>query len=579
MTHNVVLLYSHTDEVWKNELQKHIQALINAGHDLAVDPWDERRLDAEKDWFTALESAFDRAGVIILLTSKDFLNHRFMQSDKVRKRLKEKQEGGFPIFIVMVNKCEWKRFSWMKELFILPGEGKSLSDLGDPAVKSALAELTRQIAKALNLEQVSEGMLAYLQINEVGPVRELSFEPNRRLNIITGDNSLGKTFLLECAWWILAGKWLKYQALPREDAAKDDVRIVFQLMTKSGVKGENETIFYDWKLQSWPRTGRSKSSPGLVIYARVDGSFAVWDPVTGKIPPPERASLPNSPLFFNIADVENGIFEAISEKETRFLCNGLIADWVNWQKTPGSPFGVFEEILDRLSSSSQDPLKPGKPVRIPGDSRQIPSLIYPYGIVPFVHTAASVKRIISLAYLMLWTWEEHKIACELTKEPVYKSMVVLIDEVESHLHPQWQRSIIPSLLEVKKSLHHELDIQFLLTTHSPLVLAASEPIYDEEIDKLFHLDIRGDQVALDEQLFLRHGRVDNWFTSDTFGLRQARSLEAEKTIEDAKSLQLKENPTKEEVEEVHNRLLLLLGDFDTFWPRWLYFAEQHGVEV
>jgi hypothetical protein len=73
--------------------------------------------------------------------------------------------------------------------------------------------------------------------------------------------------------------------------------------------------------------------------------------------------------------------------------------------------------------------------------------------------------------------------------------------------------------------------------------------------------------------------VDNWITSDTFGLRQARSLEAEKAISDAKGLQQKEKPTKDEIEKVHKRLTRLLGDFDTFWPRWTFFAEQHGVDL
>jgi len=579
MKRNVAILYSHADEVWKNELEKHIQVLIKAGYDLVIDPWDEHRLDKEGDWPAALESSLDRASVIVLLVSRDFLDHRLMQSDRIRKRLKDKQEGGFPIFVLLVNKCDWKHFSWMKMLTTLPGKGKVLADLVGSLIDSTLAELTQQIVQVLKLDYVTEGILAILQLNEIGPVKRLSFEPGRRLNIITGDNSFGKTLLLECAWWVLSGKWPKYPASPREEADKDDVKIAFQLMAKSGTKGIIETIVYDWEVQQWPRTGESTSSPALVIYARADGSFAVLDPVKAKIPPPNKDSLPNSPLIFNREDIENGISEKIVEKQLRFLCNGLIADWINWQNTPGSPFDVFEKILDELSTSSQDSLKPGDPVRIPGDTRVIPSLIYPYGTVPFFYAAASVKRIVSLAYLMLWTWEEHKNTCRETKETPYRSMVVLIDEVESHLHPQWQRSIIPSLLEVKKHLDNELDIQFLITTHSPLLLAAIEPVFDAENDKLFHLDIGDNQVALEEQPFLRHGRVDNWFTSDTFGLSQARSLEAEKAIQGAKNLQQTENPNREEIEEIHKRLVRFLGDFDTFWPRWTFFAEQHGVKV
>ncbi len=42
--------------------------------------------------------------------------------------------------------------------------------------------------------------------------------------------------------------------------------------------------------------------------------------------------------------------------------------------------------------------------------------------------------------------------------------VILIDEIELHLHPKWQRKIIPSLLETFPNC------QFIITTHSPQVL-------------------------------------------------------------------------------------------------------------
>lgn len=48
--------------------------------------------------------------------------------------------------------------------------------------------------------------------------------------------------------------------------------------------------------------------------------------------------------------------------------------------------------------------------------------------------------------------------------PLQAKAVFLIDEVELHLHPTWQRMIIPKLLEVFPNS------QFFITTHSPQVL-------------------------------------------------------------------------------------------------------------
>jgi predicted ATP-binding protein involved in virulence len=49
--------------------------------------------------------------------------------------------------------------------------------------------------------------------------------------------------------------------------------------------------------------------------------------------------------------------------------------------------------------------------------------------------------------------------------PLQGSGVVLIDEIELHLHPKWQRAIIPNL---KKTFPN---CQFIITTHSPQVIS------------------------------------------------------------------------------------------------------------
>lgn len=580
MHKKVLILCSQNDLQWLDRLKKHILLLIKEGFELEIDHWSQPHPDTAGDWYPKFETVLNRADVIIVLASKSFFQSELMQSEKIKKRLKMKQKGGFPLFIVLVNNCSWKRFLWMKTLPVFPDSGEFLSDLNRSTVGGIFTQLTGKITEVLKFEsQVSEGILAYLQLNEVGPVKQLNFEPNRRLNIITGDNGFGKTFLLECAWWTLSGIWPKNPVYPRDDTNGDEAAIRFQLMSKSGNKGKMETFSYDRTKQQWPKNDIISGASGLVVYARVDGTFAVWDPVRGKIPPPVGAFKPESPLVFNTSDIYKGIKEEIPGKKDRSLCNGLISDWISWQREPDSPFKVLEKVLNELSTCSLESLKPGEPVQLPNDLEKIPSLRYPYGLVPITYTASSVQRIISLAYFILWTWEVHRSVCKKTQIPTYKNMIILIDEMESHLHPQWQRSIIPSLLEVKKYLDHQLNIQFLLTTHSPLILASIEPVFDEENDKLFHLDFDNNEIVLKEQQFFRHGRVDNWFISETFGLRQARSLEAEKAIEDAENLQQKDGPAKNEIEEVHNRLTKYLSSFDVFWPRWTFFAEQHGVEV
>jgi predicted ATP-binding protein involved in virulence len=54
-------------------------------------------------------------------------------------------------------------------------------------------------------------------------------------------------------------------------------------------------------------------------------------------------------------------------------------------------------------------------------------------------------------------------------DPLQGSGVVLIDEIELHLHPKWQREIIPAL---KRTFPN---CQFIVTTHSPQVLSQVKP--------------------------------------------------------------------------------------------------------
>jgi predicted ATP-binding protein involved in virulence len=54
-------------------------------------------------------------------------------------------------------------------------------------------------------------------------------------------------------------------------------------------------------------------------------------------------------------------------------------------------------------------------------------------------------------------------------DPLQGEGIVLIDEIELHLHPQWQHKIIPRLTETFPNC------QFIITTHSPQVLSHVQP--------------------------------------------------------------------------------------------------------
>lgn len=57
-----------------------------------------------------------------------------------------------------------------------------------------------------------------------------------------------------------------------------------------------------------------------------------------------------------------------------------------------------------------------------------------------------------------------------SENPLHEGAIVLIDEIDLHLHPKWQRDIIPYLSKAFPK------IQFIVTTHSPLVVQSMEDV-------------------------------------------------------------------------------------------------------
>jgi len=341
---------------------------------------------------------------------------------------------------------------------------------------------------------------------------------------------------------------------------------------------------------------------GLVVYGNAAGNFAVWDPARnyrrdGKSAG-ETAESPRAFLFaaeeaadtwnsevhqrnlFSVhRDIANGLVEY-----GHVVCNGLIADWTAWYYQNSSkddsadPFAVLRKVIAVLSHPGER-IECAAPERVLlNDSRRFPTVVMPYGSVPYPQWSAGVKRIIHFAYLLVWAWVEHREAARLRSEEPTRRMILLVDEIESHLHPRWQRTILPAILKVAELLAPDLKIQVIATTHSPLVLASLEPGFDEEQDRLFCFNFQPqaspEQAVTFESLpWVNHGDAVGWLTSDVFGLPQARSTEAEVAIEAAEAFArgdcaaLPENLQTRDA--ITRELQRVLGSLDPFWPRWI----------
>jgi hypothetical protein len=120
-------------------------------------------------------------------------------------------------------------------------------------------------------------MLKKLRLRDVGPAPNFDIAFSDRLNIFTGDNGLGKSFILDIAWWTWTGTWAGFPASPRrERAAKPRID---WLLTDHDSPAKRPTISsFDFQLQEWPHDRARPVTQELVVYARGDGGFSVWDP-------------------------------------------------------------------------------------------------------------------------------------------------------------------------------------------------------------------------------------------------------------------------------------------------------------
>ncbi len=413
-----------------------------------------------------------------------------------------------------------------------------------------------------DLEPESGGILSYLEAHGTGCIKNLQMSLGERLNLITGDNGLGKTFILDMAWWALTGEWAAEQAYPTSAVSPQNATIKFQISSDN--PGDAIELKFAPKLGRWQTPRKRPTLSGLVIYARVDGSFSVWDP--------HRTAIGQKALNFTRDDVFKGNEASIE---------GLLRDWISWQATDSDEFRLLMLALKELSPPDLGIIEAGPPIRLIGDYRDTPSIVHRYGQVPLKLASAGIRRILTLAYLVVWTWSRHLQLSRETGNKFEQRIVLIIDEIEAHLHPKWQRILLPAIIRVFNSLNDDIDIQILVASHSPLVLASVDSFFDSESDKTFHLDCTSSgTVNFEEKDFIRHGKVDNWLSSDIFGLAEPRSKYAETLIKRARTVQLEPKLASSiEVKKLTDQLLKVLPPDDEFWMTWLLFAEDHGVQI
>lgn len=155
--------------------------------------------------------------------------------------------------------------------------------------------------------------------------------------------------------------------------------------------------------------------------------------------------------------------------------------------------------------------------------------------VPTISLSDGYRSILAFAGDLIW----RLLAFPESNNPAHEEGVVLIDELDIHLHPLWQRDIAVKLRSAFPN------IQFIVTTHSPLVAAGAGDdaltikITRDETGAIFH--------RIED---LHKYSVDKILTTEAFGLISAYSPQTNHKMETYSKLFSKPDKSEAETDQL-----------------------------
>ena len=162
----------------------------------------------------------------------------------------------------------------------------------------------------------------------------------------------------------------------------------------------------------------------------------------------------------------------------------------------------------------------------------------PSGVVPLTSLSLGYQSMFAWTVDLAWRLLE---AFPDSDTPMKESAVVLVDEIDLHLHPRWQRDLRCHMLK------HFPNVQFIATTHSPIT--AQDAIAEGGTVAVVHWH-EGEAHIITNPLPRHHWRVDQLVTSELFDFGAPRTKEAEKKLMRRVELLRKLNRTRSERAEL-----------------------------
>lgn len=165
--------------------------------------------------------------------------------------------------------------------------------------------------------------------------------------------------------------------------------------------------------------------------------------------------------------------------------------------------------------------------------------VTPYGEVPLANLSFGYQTMTAWLADIGWRIFQHYPG---SANPLREPAIVLVDEIDLHLHPKWQRQLRQKLGE------HFPAVQFIATAHSPLMAQA----YMAQNLAVVHRVGKGVKIE-NEPKVVKSWRLDEVITSELFDLPSAFPPEIEALFEEQRLLVAK--PDRSRVDNARLREL------------------------
>ncbi|MES1243042.1 MAG: AAA family ATPase [Acidobacteriota bacterium] len=369
--------------------------------------------------------------------------------------------------------------------------------------------------------------LTRVRLENVGPFHELDLKLDPRWTLLLGDNGVGKSTVLEAVAAAICGKDAEPWAGRLIHTSSRVARIVLSFGANeymaSLISRENGQA----EIEVTP--SRPLETEGWLAIGFPPLRMVSWSRSKGPGPEGKRR-----PTTDDLLPLLKGTADPRIDEIKQWLVN---LDYWSKSEPPGDG-NRYSRLRDEFFRLAYD-LTEGVKLRfkrVDEFTHQV-TVETEDGEVPIEAVSQGTASVIGWTGYLLQRL--HEVYGQQDGDPRRRYALVLLDELDAHMHPSWQQSMVERLSEAFPG------VQFVASSHSPLIagsLPASSIIRFRRED--------GKVVAHQPESSFKGWRVDQILTSPLFGLQTGRESETERMLMRYTELAARDHLDGDEQEEM-----------------------------